>query len=157
MLRCRRWSSMAGALMLSACAPLIAPYSLQAYTNATSLKAETLMVVGKATDPYAAHAGEVDDLRLKLESAYEFSKGMPKNSEATLEWELLKGQNLLGDFLEAWHKHPLSDEYVSRKKVRIATAFDYLICLEANKDKPAPCAGRKEAANAAPATPSPEN
>ena len=38
---------------LCGCTPLIGPYSPTAYQNATSLKAETLALMEKATEPYS--------------------------------------------------------------------------------------------------------
>ena len=49
-------------LLLVGCGSLIADYSLDAYKNATTLKAETAALIDKSNEPYDNHANAVDDL-----------------------------------------------------------------------------------------------
>jgi hypothetical protein len=49
----------------------ISPYSPTAYQYATSLKVESLMLMDKATEPYATHQAEVAALVTKIDIVYE--------------------------------------------------------------------------------------
>src|SRR5574340_848091 len=80
-----------------ACAPLIGPYSPTAYQNATSLKADTLALMGKATQPYSDHEKEVEALLVKIDQAYEYVNGIPSNSLSAKQWKILKKPD--GDLL----------------------------------------------------------
>jgi hypothetical protein len=57
----------------------ISPFSPTAYQHATSLKVESLMLMDKATEPYASHEAEVEALKTKVDIAYEYANGRPKN------------------------------------------------------------------------------
>ena len=70
-------------LTLAGCNNLIAPYNQTAYANATSIKAEALLLMAKAAEPYSDHQSEVDGLMLRVEQAYEYAKGIPKNEDST--------------------------------------------------------------------------
>lgn len=151
--RLNKWVHIAFlSLLIAACAPLSAPYSLQAYTNATSLKAETLRLVEKSGEPYDSHTQDIDALLTKMSGAYEFSHGTAHNQEAATEWSILQGNNLMGEFLNLWKsKGRTSDYYRAKKKQNFSEAFDYLICLEANKEKASSCAALKTANASSPA------
>ncbi len=126
------------ALSFLGCAT-IAPFSETAYQQATSLKVESLALMGKATEPYAQHKAEVEALRLKIDKAYEYAKGLPKNEITTRQWEILKNpdRHLLGGFLERWRQEStLSLAYVEDKKIQAAAAFDTISGLESGKIKP---------------------
>jgi hypothetical protein len=147
------------ATSLGGCGTIIAAYSLESYTNATKLKAETLAVIDAAKDPYAAHAEEVRKLQTDLSAAYEFSHGMPYNSEASAMWDIIRNpsetNSLLGEFFAIWRKRGtgLGDFYRYAKRKNIVFAFDRLICLEANKKAATKCpdypTGTKPAGTAA--------
>ncbi len=130
------------ALMIAACTPLIAGYSLEAYRNATSLKAETLAVIGQADQPFAAHAQEVRTLRIKLAGAREFAAGMPRNQLSARQWEVMTnpGGALAGGMLARWEREGrLTPAVVREQSAIIARAFDDIICLEANKGEDTDC------------------
>jgi hypothetical protein len=132
-------------LFLSACTPLIGPYSPTAYQNATSLKAETLALMDKATGPYSDHAKEIETLMVEIEKAYEFVKGIPSNSISAKQWALLKKTDgdLLGKFFLRWkERKTLSREFIVEFKGVVADAFDEIICLEANKKEATECRER---------------
>jgi len=126
-------------LMLVACSSLITPYNETAYRNATSLKPEALMLMGRATEEYASHAAEVDALMLKVEQAYEYVAGLPKNEESARQWEILKDPdgNLLGGFMQRWKDSEiLSAAFIKNvKKDTVGPAFDAIIALETLKIK----------------------
>ena len=117
----------------------ISLYSETAYQQATSLKVDSLAIMDKATEPYAQHQGEVEALRLKIDKAYEYAKGRPKNEDSTRQWEILKNpdRHLLGGFLERWRKDStLSPAFVEEKKIQVGAAFDTISGLESGKIKP---------------------
>ena len=91
-------------LALAGCSALISPNSLTAYKNATSLKADVMIVLGKADTPYSENEAAVEEIKLKAERAYEYVKGIPKNQLTTKQWEILKDPdgNLLGKFFKRW-------------------------------------------------------
>lgn len=130
--------------LLSACAPLIGPYSPVAYQNATSLKAETLALMDKATEPYDPHKGEVDKLFVEVNKAHEFVKGVPSNSISSKQWEILikPDGDLMGKFFSRWatsNSKTLSKTFINEFKYVISDAYDEIICLEANKKEAKQC------------------
>jgi hypothetical protein len=81
----------------------------------------------------------VDTLKIKLEKAYEYAKGRPKNDIVTKQWEIMKNpnRNLLGGFLVRWKKKGvLSKTFIAEAKKNIALGFDQIIGLESGKIKP---------------------
>jgi hypothetical protein len=127
---------------LGACASLIADYSLDAYKNATSLKAETAALIDKSAEQFTAHKADVDALTTKINAAYEFSAGLPSNQISAQQWEILRNPNgnLYGGFINRWKQSgSLSTSYRTEKKMQLGRAFDYIICLEANKKESTPC------------------
>jgi hypothetical protein len=127
---------------LSSCTPLIGPYSPTAYQNATSLKAETLALMDKATNPYSDHEKEIEALMVEIEKAYEFVRGIPSNSISARQWALLKKTDgdLLGKFFLRWkERKTLSPEFIGEFKGVVSDAFDEIICLEANKKEATRC------------------
>jgi hypothetical protein len=116
----------------------ISPFSPKAYENATSLKVEALAVMDLATEPYPDHSAEVHVLVIKVNQAYEYAKGMPKNEISTKQWEILKDpeRHLLGGFLKKWEAESiLLQGYIAEKKEQIGAAFDTIIGLESGKIK----------------------
>ncbi len=131
--------------LVAGCAPLIGPYSPTAYQNATSLKAETLALMDKATQPYANHEKEVESLMVEIDKAYEFVNGIPSNSISAKQWQILKKADgdLLGKFFLRWKERGvLSQEYINQFKGLITDAFDEIICLEANKKEATKCSAK---------------
>jgi hypothetical protein len=124
-------------LSLYACS-YISPYSQFAYQQATSLKVEALALMDKATEPYENHKKEVEELQTKIEKAYEYVKGQPKNEFSARQWEILKDpeRNLLGGFLKRWKKDStLSNVFIKEAKGLVADAFDTISGLESGKIK----------------------
>lgn len=124
-------------LLLAGCAPLIADYSLEAYKNATTLKAETQALIDKSNELYSIHAKEVDALTTKINAAYEFAAGTPYNQLSAQQWDILrdpKGQ-LYGAIIAGWKDRKRIPKAKAREenKLLIGKAFDEIICLEANK------------------------
>jgi hypothetical protein len=143
----RTRSIFAGALLvatalLSACST-ISSYDQAAYANATSLKVDTVNLVGKATESYSAHTREISELTVNLDKAYEYDKGRPLNQKTLQLWEQLlveKADDLDSGiyprFLHLWQKQgAISPAAVTGKQQRIALAFDQIIGLESGKTK----------------------
>lgn len=129
--------------LVSACAPLIAGYSLQAYQNATTLKADVAAMAANSTDDYTAHASDVSALTLRLNEAYEFARGEPENAIAARQWRILLDPDghLYGGFVAKWrHDGHLSPAEAGNIKALLDRAFDQIVCLEANKQTATACA-----------------
>ena len=104
-------------LTLAGCNNLIAPYNETAYANATSIKAEALM--------------------LRVEQAYEYAKGIPKNENSTQQWRILKDpdRNLLGGFMKRWKgDDTLGEAFIKNaREDLVGPAFEEIIRLESGK------------------------
>lgn len=102
------------------------------------MKVEALALMDKATEPYENHKKEVEELQTKIEKAYEYVKGQPKNEFSARQWEILKDpeRNLLGGFLKRWKKEStLSNVFIKEAKGLVADAFDTISGLESGKIK----------------------
>ena len=129
-------------ILFVGCAPLIGPYSQTAYQNATSLKATSLALMDKATEPCVNHEKDVESLQLEIDKAYEFVNGIQSNSISAKQWMILKDPNgaLLGKFFKRWKSETtLKQEFITQMKGVISDAFDEIICLEANKKEATTC------------------
>jgi hypothetical protein len=114
----------------------ISNYDQTAYEHVTDLKVDTLVVMGKATDPYADHQREIGELQIALAKAYEYDRNRPLNEITVKLWDKLldPAGALLGAFLLEWKEDgPLLPKYVQRKKEQIGEAFDTIIQLESGK------------------------
>lgn len=128
------------ALWLGACAPLLADYSLDAYRNATSLKAEVGALVDEADEPFKEHEAEVRAISVKIDAAYEFAAGIPNNELAMAQWNELRGPDLFGEFVSQWReKEQLSETYRNETGAILDDAFDAIACLEVNKKERKRC------------------
>ncbi|MEJ8572175.1 hypothetical protein [Microbaculum marinum] len=133
--------------LVGACA--IAPeYSAVAYKNATDLKVESLELISESTDSYSQHSLQAKDLTENLDKAYEYANGLPHNEVTAEMWWKIKSpdQPLVGGYLALWRTRgkvtpALADEY----QTQVAEAFDYLICLEANKKTLSRCEAKAPA------------
>jgi len=127
------------ALFAAACGPAISEFNARAYEQATSLKVEALALMDTATEPYADHASNVQQLKTDLQKAYEFAQGRPNNEISARQWRILidPDRELLGGFLADWKEESsFSDAFVKEKKRQVAAAFDTIIELESGKKKP---------------------
>ncbi len=133
---------LAATLLVPACGDQIAPYSLEAYKNETALKADVAALVAMSASPHASHQTDIDGLTLKLNEAYEFSKGEAYNKLSTAEWEILlkPDGDLYYKFLSKWSaKGQLNACEIANWKTLLGRAFDTMICLEANKQSATAC------------------
>ena len=135
--------SILAACLMVACSPLIAPYDAQAYKNATDLKARSLALVDLSGDPYAQHEDTARQLAVDIDAAYEFAAGRPRNRISAQQWNVIRRSDggLVGTFIDFWKTQTNGTREFARTEARgeISIAFDYLICLEANKQKATEC------------------
>lgn len=127
-----------------ACAPLIARFDAQSYSQAVSLKVDALALMDSAAEPYALHEAEAKALAVKLDKAFEYAQGKPRNELSARQWQILKDpqRHLLGGFLTRWKaESTLGHAYILEKKGQVGMAFDQIIGLESGKLKPADIAG----------------
>ena len=123
----------------SSCAPIISPFSQQAYQYATELKVESLKLMDRAELPFNENESRVEKLQVELEKAYEFARGRPRNEHSARQWEMILDPetNLLGGFLKRWKEAgSLSYPFISEAKRIVAEAFDAVIGLESGKIRP---------------------
>jgi hypothetical protein len=138
----RAFALLLAVLLLSGCGRLIADYSLDAYKNATTLKAEALAMVDKSNESYGKHAKDVDALNVKIDAAYEFAAGIPDNQLSARQWAIIKDPDLhlYGGYVKFWKTHgPVSAFFRAGAKKNIGEAFDEIICLEVNKQSLTSC------------------
>jgi hypothetical protein len=124
--------------LLSAC-ETVSPFSPRAYEIATSLKAEALVLMDRASEPADKHAAAIHALQLDLAKAYEFAKGRPRNEDATRQWAIIRDpeRNSLGGFLRRWKaQQKLSPAFIAEAKALVADGFDQVIELESGKRRP---------------------
>lgn len=132
-------------LLITGCTPLIGTHSPKAYENATSLKAKTLALMDKATEPYEKNSAQVEGPNghtATLNSAYEFVANINKNNISAKQWKLLidKDGDLYGRFITRWkERSKLNKVYIDEFKGIISDAFSEIICLEANKKEATNC------------------
>ncbi len=116
----------------------ITGYDPTSYKTATDLKAESLLLIEKATDPPDRHADEISSLRLKLRKAleYEAGKGAP-NVITVHQWKVLNSPTggLIGGFLSNWEEKNagFSEPFLEEVKKNVGEAFDEIIKLENDK------------------------
>ena len=125
--------------LATGCAPRLAPFSELAYEQAISLKVDALALTSHAAEPFARHREAALALTLRLEKAYEFARGRPRNEISAQQWEILRDpeRNLLGGFLRRWESaSTLSPAFIEEARRLIADAFDTIIGLESGKIKP---------------------
>jgi outer membrane PBP1 activator LpoA protein len=123
-------------LVLTACST-IASYDQTAYEHATSTKAETLLLMDRATTSYSQNTDKIDAVILDLNKAYEYDKGRARNQLTVRQWtKLLSPDDLFGAFIRKWKsKGQLHPGYIEVKKKDVEDAFDQIIELEQGKQK----------------------
>ena len=124
-------------VLLVSCAT-ISPFSPKAYEYATTLKVETLALMDLATQPYEDYRTDIHLLLMKIDQAYEYANGLPKNEISARQWEILKDpdRDLLGGFFKYWEeKSTVPKVYIDEMKEQVVEAFDTIIGLESRKIK----------------------
>lgn len=124
---------------LFGCASTIATYDHYAYVQTTDLKVEALALMDKAVDSAIKYLPAIEGIEMKLNKAYEYEKGRPKNEITSNMWELLKNpdKHLLGGVLKRWRdEKQLSAGFIENEKKIISDAFDIISGLESKKLNP---------------------
>ena len=119
--------------------PRIALYNETAYSNAVSLKVESLALMDKASDSISAHVQEISTLETNIEKAYQYVRWLPRNELTVAQWEILKDPNrdLLGGFLKKWEREEgFACAFIQEKEKQTTDAFDEILKLETGKNKP---------------------
>jgi hypothetical protein len=135
------------ALAPVACAPVAPPPNPAAQVNAAGLKAQTLSLLDVAGDPYTAHAAEVDALTARIDAAASAAAADPLNTFSARQWSVLRDPSraLYGGTIALWRSQgTLSPAFRDQKKIQIGRAFDYILCLEANKGRGTSCGAMVE-------------
>ncbi len=126
-------------LLFQDCASLIAKFDPFALDLAETLKTGTLLLMGKAVEPYEHHEKEVAALLLRIELASEYAGTKKKNEICLKQWEILKdpNRNMVAGFIKKWkQKGYLNPLFITEAKKVIAHAFDTIIQLEKGKSQP---------------------
>jgi len=126
-------STLTLSLFISACTMATPRFDKVAYEKAVSLKVDSIALMDKSIEPYMTHESEVKVLSLRLEKAYEYAKGKPKNQIITKQWLIINDpeKHQIGGFLKRWkEKETLSKLFVNEAKKTIADGFDQVIGLE---------------------------
>ena len=115
-------------------------YDPTSYLNATDLKAESLHLIHKATDPPGPHEAEIDRLRLNLRKAYEYELGKEEADVTFVQkWKLLidPSGGLIGAFIDEWEKKNtgLSSDEIDVASKMVGEAFDEIIKIQSYKVK----------------------
>lgn len=113
-------------------------YDHYSYQKTTELKVETIKLMNVATQPYALHKEEVENLLLDLDKLAEYEKNKPNNEITFAMCKILndKEKNLLAGFFKRWEtKGILSKTFLEESKKQVSDALDLLIQYEIKKDK----------------------
>lgn len=135
------------ALAPVACAPVAPPPNPVAQVNAAGLKTQTLSLLDVAGDPYANHAAEVAALTARIDAAASAAAADPLNTFSARQWSVLRDPSraLYGGTIALWQSQgTLSPAFRDQKKIQIGRAFDYILCLEANKGRTQSCGQLEE-------------
>lgn len=125
----------ASALLVVGCV-ITAPFDPTALSEAKSLHAASLELMGKATEPYASHASEVSQLRTRLAQAVTAASARPKNQTVVKQWETLTAPdgNLLGGFLKRWEgTSTLGAGFVGEAQKLVGESFQKIIDVEVHR------------------------
>lgn len=125
-------------VFFNSCGSLIATYDHYAYTQTIDIKVEVLHLMEQAGEPFISHRDEVETLQMKIEKAYEYEKGRPKNEITVAMWEKFTSPDrfLFGGFIKRWkEKETLPPVFISESKKTVGTAIDQIIGLESGKIK----------------------
>ena len=128
--------------VLPACAPVSAPFNPAVQSNTASLKTDTLALLDRAGDRYARHAAEVDALTARIDAAAAVAASTPQNTLAARQWDVLRDPDraLWGGTIKLWQaQDTLGLSFREEKKIQVRRAFDFILCLEANKQQAQSC------------------
>jgi len=120
-------------LSFFSCGPSMPKFDPIAYEKTVSLKVETLMLIGKATESFGNYVAAININKKEIDKAYEYAKGKPQNELIIRQWEILKDpdRNLVGGFYNHWGKSDMLSAVMVKESMKlISSAFDQIIGLE---------------------------
>ncbi len=125
-------------LGLIGCDQLANPYSEEAFKQATSLKAQSLVLIASGNEPFLANEEEANALLLEFAKAYEFARGRGQTTsdEAAAQWAIVLDPNggSVGEFIAQWReKGRMSEFFVSEFASTVSMQFDAIIELETGR------------------------
>ena len=123
----------------SGCTPLTAEYDAIAYDRATSIKVDALDLMAKAQTPYVDNIDAIEAIETRIDKAYEYAKGRPRNQIITKQWQIIRDRqrNSLGGFLQRWQeKKTLSRMFIREAHLLVEKGFDQIIGLESGLINP---------------------
>ena len=118
------------------CASSISPFSHIAYEMAVDLKVDALDLMDMAELHHGDHTKQIKQLANRMQKAYEFANGRPKNELSSRQWDIMisPDHHLLGGFLDRWEKEgALGRGFIVESKAIVSDAFDSIISLESGK------------------------
>lgn len=123
---------------LLACDPIANPYSAEAFRQATSIKAKSLALIEKGTEPYSTHKTTADALLVEIAEAYEFARGRGQKTsdEAAQQWAIVRDPEggSVGGFINEWKSRGRMSAFtVEELGPVIALQFDRIIELETGR------------------------
>lgn len=124
-------------VILTACTST-AVFSQRAYEQNVSIKVESLVLMDKADQPYSNYIDKVEKLKLDIEKAYQYAKGLPNNDETVAQWEIITDpeRNSIIGFLKRWeNENTLGRTFIENAMKLISDHFDQVIELESGKRK----------------------
>ncbi len=113
-------------------------FNQKAYELDVNIKVDALSLMDKADENYINYSGEADKLKINIEKAYQYAKGLPGNDETISQWEIIKNpeENSIISFLNMWKaKDKLNRSFIENAKNEISKQFDQVIELESGKRK----------------------
>lgn len=124
-------------LVITACTST-AIFNQRAYEQNISIKVESIALMNKADQPYSNFIEEIEKLKLDIEKAYEYAKGLPNNDETVAQWEIIKDpeRNSIIGFLKRWEEeNTLNRAFIDNSIKLISEHLDQVIELESGKRK----------------------
>ena len=153
------WLAQATILFLLVGCGTVATFDTVAFQNAVQLKFETLALIDKSGDKFAARQSEVAALTAKYDSAFDAASKNENNQAVAQAWQVIRGaqSGSAGEYFLTWKQRgALRPVIRAEKKAQIGRHFDYLICLETAKQGGPACTNPLGAAPSAPPVPAAE-
>ena len=112
-----------------------ATYDTYSYDQTVKLKNETIQLMEAGNESYSLHSNNVDGLRAKIDSLYNYEKSRNNNLVSVKMWEILKKDNgLVFGFFQRWKASNSLNQFFIREAVKqTSISFDEIIQTEENK------------------------
>jgi hypothetical protein len=150
------WLAQAAILLLLLGCPAIPTFDPASYQNAVQVKFETLALIDKSGDKFAAHKVEADALLAKYDGAFENANRVQKNPAIAQAWQVIRGpkSGSAAEYFQTWMQRGSMRPVIrAEKTAAIARHLDYVVCLEAARQGGPTCSNPLGAVPAAPSIP----